>query len=217
LKKSLFTILITLLLGLGAQVSLRAQTYFGIKGTYSIPFNRPHEIKYDDADDLFIYRVNFIEQDYTPTVSLVTYYRKELIYLQGELAYRRAKTRFSADNFIDLQNITNTSVVKTTHSLDIPLIAGIRLDRFKLGVGPMFSIILSENELFGDIEFFEERRSSVEAGFGFQTGIVLYRLHVDLTYQFRFNGVGDYLYWRSDFRGFSDPVQFLDLGLSFFF
>jgi len=197
--------------------TLTGQMYFGVKGTYSIPFNRSHEIKYDDDQDFFIYRVNFVEQDFSPTVSLVGYYRNDLIYLQSELAYRRSKTKFLADNFIDLENITNTSEVKTTHTIDLPLIAGVRLDRFKLGVGPTFSIIISENELFSDIEFFEERRSRVETGFGFQTGVVLYRLHLDLTYQYRFNGVGDYLYWRKEFKGFSDPVQYLDLGLAFFF
>lgn len=213
----MLSFLLSVALSVGFGTAAIGQTYFGVKGTYSIPFNRPHEIKLDDANDLFIYRLTFIEQDYTPTVSLVTYYRNEVIYLQGELAYRRANTRFRAENFIDLENITNTSVTKTTHSLDIPLIAGVRLDRFKLGAGPMFSVILSENELLPEVEFFEERRNALEAGFGFQVGIVLYRLHVDLNYQIRFNGAGDFLYWRSNFSGFDDPIQYLDLGLAFFF
>ena len=202
---------------IGSGLSLSGQTYFGVKGTFSVPFNRSHEIKYDDAQDFFIFRVEFIEQDFSPTLSLVSYYRNDIIYLQGELAYRRSRTRFNFDNLIDLENIISSSEVKTTHSLDIPLIAGVRLERFKLGVGPTFSVILAENELFSDVELFEERRSNVEAGFGFQFGIVLYRLHLDLTYQYRFNGVGDYLFWRSSVQGFSDPVQYIDLGLSYFF
>ena len=197
--------------------TLSSQTYVGVKGSWSVPFNRPHEIKYDDAQDFFIFRLGFIEQDFTPTVSVVTYYRNDIIYLQGELGYRRAKTRFNFDNLIDLENIISSTAEKTTHSLDIPLIAGVRLERFKLGVGPTFSVILAENELFSEVEFFEERRNTVEAGFGFQFGVVLDRLHIDLNYQYRFNGVADYLYWRSAIQGFSDPVQYLDLGLIFLF
>ena len=200
-----------------SSVTLSSQTYFGVKGSFSIPFNRPHEFRFDDANDFFIFSVTFVEQDYTPTLSFVTYYRNDIIYLQGELAYRRTDTSFSFDNLIDLDNIISSSVEKRTHSIDLPLIAGVRLDRFKLGVGPTFSIILAENELFSDIDFFEERRSTIETGFGFQFGIVLHRFHVDLTYQYRFNGAGDYLIWRSSVQGFNDPVQYLDLGFSFFF
>lgn len=205
------------LLVIFGEASLMGQAYIGVKGSYSIPFNRPEEIKYDNAADEFIYRVNFIEQDFTPTISIVGYFREELVYFQTELAYRRTKTKFKSDNYIDLTNIISRTNVKTTHSVDLPLIAGLRLGRFKLGVGPMFSFIVAQNKIFQDTDLFEERRKNVEVGFGFQTGIVLYRLHLDITYQYRFNGVGDYLYWRSEYKGFSTPVQFLDVGLGFFF
>lgn len=197
--------------------SLLGQFGYGLKGSYSIPFNSIQEIKYDDRQDFLIYKVNFIEMDVAPTIALVAFYRKELIYFQADLAYKRVRTRFMADNYIDLENITQTQNVKTTHSLDLPLVAGIRLAQFKLGVGPTFSYILKENELFADIPYFEERRSQIETGFGFHLGLVLTRLHLDLSYQYRFNGVGDYLYWRKDFRGFSQPVQFIELGLGLIF
>lgn len=99
----------------------------------------------------------------------------------------------------------------------MPIIAGVRLDRFKLGVGPTFSFILSENAVFSDTAYFEERRSNIETGFGFHLGILLYRMHLDLSYQYRFNQVGDYLYWRKSHQGFSQPVRFLDIGLAFMF
>ncbi len=202
---------------LGSSELVLGQLYYGIKGTYSITFNSQQEIKYDDGQDFLIYRVNFLEMDVSPTVSLLGYYRKDWIYFQTELAYKRVKTRFLATNYVDLRNITEIQNIKLTHSIDLPLIAGARLDRFKLGFGPVFSYILSENPIFQDINLFQERRSRVETGFGFQFGIVLYRLHVDLNYQYRFNDVGDYLYWRGDHRGFSQRVQFLDLGLAFVF
>lgn len=191
--------------------------YGGIKAAYSIPFNRQEIIKYDDAQDNFIYQVRFVEQDFTPTVSLVGYYRKDLIYFQTELAYRRAKTKFVADNYIDLDNITTTEYVKTTHTLDIPLIAGLRLDRFKLGVGPVFSFIISENAIFEDIAFFQERRSNIESGFSFNVGVLIDRIQIDLSYKYQFNGVADYLFWRGDAKGFNDPVQYIDIGMGFFF
>lgn len=198
-------------------VSLEAQLYYGFKGNYSIPFVDSQEIKYDDADDFLIYRVNFIDQSVAPTISLYGYYRKDLIYFQSELIYRQVKSRFIADNYVDLTNITRIENIKITKSIDVPIIAGLRVDRFKLGFGPSFSFIISENKIFQDIELFEEQRSRVESGFGFYFGVVLYRLHVDLSYQYKFNGVGDYLYWRGAYKGFSQSVQFIDLGMAFIF
>jgi len=194
-----------------------SQLYFGVKGAYSIPFNSPQEIKYDDFQDFLIYRVNFIERDATPTLSILGYYRSDWIYFQLEAGYKRVKTRFIADNYFDLENITKTENTKTTHSLDFPIIAGLRLEQFKLGFGPTFSFILKENPIFQDIEFFEERRNRLETGFAFHFGVVLYRFHIDLSYHYRFNGVGDYLYWRQAYRGFSQPVQYLDLGFALVF
>lgn len=164
-----------------------------------------------------MYRVNFIEQDYLPTLSLVSYYRNELVYFQSELGYKRVKTRFKADNYIDLDNITSLDHVKTTHSIDVPIIAGVRIDKFKLGVGPLFSFILSENEIFLDTDYFEEQRNTIETGFGFHFGILLTRLHLDISYQYRFNEIGDFLYWRKTHQGFSQAVQYLDIGLGIFF
>ena len=148
---------------------------------------------------------------------MIAYYRKDLIYFQSEIQYKSVKTRFKADNYIDLENITSEEHLKVTRNLDIPLIAGVRLDRFKLGVGPTFSYILSDSKIFQDTDLFSEQRSKIEMGFGFHAGILISRLHLDLAYQYRFNQVGDYLYWREAHQGFSQPVRFIDLGLALMF
>ena len=155
--------------------------------------------------------------DVSPVISAYAHYLKDVLYFQSELGYKRTKTRFIAENYLDLENITKTENVKTTHTLDMPLIAGVRLSKFKLGCGPTFSFILKENPIFQDIKYFEEKRDNIEMGFGFHAGVVLYRIHVDVSYQYRFNGVGDYLYWRDTFRGFSQTVQFIDLGIALVF
>ncbi len=201
-----------LFLSLLTGTTLSGQLYYGAKVGYSIPFNRQDNIKLDDANDFFIYRISFEEQDVSPVFSLVGHYRKDLIYFQTELAYKRVRTRFVGENFIDLDNITRLQNLKETHNLDIPFFAGFRTDRFKLGVGPLASIILSENAIFTDTDFFEERRKRVEMGFGFQIGFVFYRLHVELGYQYRFNEIGDYLYWRGTNSSFNQSIQYLDLG-----
>ena len=208
---------IALLLCLLTSQKVQSQLYYGVKGGYSIPLVQPSILELDDANDFFIYRLSFTSQTSSASPALIAYYRNELIYFQTELQYKSIKTTFLAENFIDLDNITTENRTKTTKSFDVPFVAGIRLDRYKIGVGPTFSFILSDNEIFQDVDFFDERRSSIETGFGFHFGIILYRLHIDLSYQARFNQVGDYLKWRNDRIDFKRPVSFIDLGLALMF
>ena len=195
----------------------QSQLYYGIKGGYSIPLAQPSSLELDDARDFFIYRLSFTNQTSSASPALVGYYRNDLIYFQSELQYRNIKTTFLAENFIDLNDITTESRTRITKSIRIPIIAGIRIDRYKLGVGPTFSVILADNDLFQDVSFFEENRSRVETGFGFHLGIILYRLHLDFSYQVQFNQVGDYLKWRGDRIDFKRPISFIDLGLALMF
>jgi len=194
-----------------------SQLYLGVKGSYTLSFSRSQEIKYDDTQDFLTYKIRFIEQDVSPSVHVFAYYRNDLIYIQGEIGYRNIKTRFSSTNFLSLDNLTPIEVIKKTDYLIFPISAGLRVENFKFGVGPVFSIIVGENPIFEEIESFEERRTRVESGFAFNFGMALYRLHIDLSYEMKFNSVGDYLYYRKDSKGFDNPVQYLSVGLGFLF
>ncbi len=212
-NKILFILCISFLIS----SAIDAQLYFGIKGSYSLPFARSQEIKYDDAQDFLTYKVKFIEQDVSPMLSVFSYYRNDKIYLQGELGYRRINTRFSSVNFLTPEDLTPNESIKKTSYLLIPLSAGLRFDRFKFGVGPVFGYIIGQNTIFEEIENFEERRRRMDMGFAFNFGITLYRLHIDLSYEYQFNSVGDYLYYRKDSKGFDNQAQFVNLGLGFLF
>ena len=106
---------------------------------------------------------------------------------------------------------------RVTRHLDVPFVAGIRIDRFKLGVGPTFSFILDDENIFEDVSFFDERRENFEMGFGFHFGVIIYRLHIDLSYQVRFNQLADYVTWRNTPLGLDQQIQYLDLGIALMF
>ena len=180
-------------------------------------FTRPEVIKYDDAQDFLTYKVDFIEQDVSPGISAFAYYRNDLLYLQGEVGYRRVKSRFRTTNFINPLDIRMENFTKETHYLLVPLSAGVRFDRFKIGAGPVFGFIMDQNPIFIEEENFEERRRSLDGGFAFNFGLSLYRLHIDLSYEYQFYTVGDYFYYRADEKGFRNQAQFINLGLGFLF
>jgi len=199
---------------------LSAQFYAGVKGSYSIPFVRSQELKYDDQDDFLMYKVRFIEQDVTPTLSAFAYYRNELIYIQGEVGYRKVKSKFSSIDylsFLDDYDLTPSAHTKETNYIIVPITGGVRFHNFKFGCGPVVSFIASENKIFEDLQYFEEKRRNVEYGFSFSAGLALYRLHIDISYEYQFEGVGDYFYFREASKGFTNQTQFVNIGLGFLF
>lgn len=196
---------------------LNAQFYAGVKGSYSIPFVRSQEIKYDDHLDFLMYKVRFVEQDVSPTISAFAYFRNELLYLQGEVGYRRVRSRFTSINYLNYDDLTPSVQTKETNYIVLPISAGIRFQNFKFGVGPVVSIIAKENKIFEDLQFFEEKRGKTEYGFSFSGGLALNRLHIDISYEFQFEGVGDYFYFRDASNGFSNQTRFLNLGLGYLF
>lgn len=196
---------------------LDAQFYAGIKGSYAIPFVKSQEIKYDDHLDFLMYKVRFVEQDISPTISGFAYFRNEMIYLQGEVGYRRVKSKFTSINYLNYYDLTPTTQTKETNYIILPISAGVRFHNFKFGCGPVVSIIASENKIFEDLEFFEEKRERTEFGFAFNAGLALNRLHIDISYEFQFEGVGDYFYFRGANNGFSNQTRFVNLGLGYLF
>lgn len=82
-------------------------------------------------------------------------------------------------------------------------------------MGPVFSFILSENEIFREFKHFEERREYFEAGFSFNVGAVIYALHLDIRYEIHFNRVADYIVYQSLQSGFGQSPGYLSIGLGY--
>ena len=197
--------------------SLVSQIQFGIKANYALSFNRSAEIKYDDDFDFLDYKVRFLEQDISPVFSGFITYKKDIIFLQGEVGYRTIKTRFSYINFRTFDNLDPQFETKINRSIIVPVQAGVFFDKFKFGVGPIFSFTVSENDIFTSIVDFEERQSSFDGGFRVGLGMELYRLHFDISFEQRFNGVAEDFYYRQDNKGFTNQSQFLNFGLGYLF
>ncbi|MBT8190271.1 MAG: hypothetical protein KJO29_07555 [Bacteroidia bacterium] len=198
-------------------IHLSGQLYFGINASYSIPFTRSEEIKYDDAQDFLTYSLRFVELDVTPSLNTYIYYKNEIMYLQGGIGYRQIKTRFRSISYLEFGKQTPVETIKKTSYLMLPIHAGICFDRFKFGAGPVFGYIVDQNNIFEEIESFEERRRRLDTGFAFNFGITIYRFQLDLSYEYQFNSVGDYLYYRKDEKGFNNQAQFINLGLGLIF
>lgn len=194
-----------------------SQVQFGFKANYALSFNKSAELKYDDKFDFLDYKVKFIEQDISPVISGFVLYKNEIIFLQGEIGYRTIKTRFSYINYLTYDNLIPLLETKVSHSIIIPILAGVNIDNFTIGAGPIFSFIAKENDIFSSILDFEERSIRFNPGFRIGMGLQFYRLYFDLSFEQQFNGVAEAFYYRGDNKGFDQQSQFINFGLGYLF
>jgi hypothetical protein len=193
-----------------------AQVRLGIKGNVSLSFNRQQQILYDDYNDFLLYRLTVLEQDVSPGFGIMAYMKNDLLFFQPEIMYNQIATNFRLESFIE-DSPTEALIKKKTSFINIPIKAGLWIDKFKLGVGPVVSIIISDTDATLQDDRFEEQRRNVEMGFTFNFGVIVDWLHFDLSYESRFNGIAEYFYFRDARAGFRGQPGYLHVGIAIVF
>ncbi len=190
-----------------------AQVRLGMKASLTVPFSKNQLIQYDDYQDYLVYEVKVLQQNVSPEVGLIAFYSNNLLFLQTEAFYKKVKTDFEIKSFI-LDDIFLPRESKETSYITVPINAGIMINEmFKLGIGPVFSYIIDDTEILKNVESFEERQTKVEKGFSFSFGVLVKRLHFDLRYESRFDGVAEDFYFREARQGFRQRPGYLSFGV----
>ena len=194
-------------------ISVDGQVRLGVKAGLTVPFSKNKLIQYDDFQDFLAYEVTVLQQNVSPEVGIVAFYSNNLLFLQTEALFKRAETEFIIESFIqDDTRLPRES--KLTSYLTLPITAGVMINgTYKLGIGPVFSVILDDTTILNDVEYFEERQSKVEKGFSFSFGILVKRLHFDMRYETRFDGIAEDFYFRDARQGFKQRPGYLSFGV----
>ena len=195
-------------------VQAYGQVQVGAKVAYSLSFAKSQFLLFEDAEDLLQYEVRFLEDDIRPMYGIMSYYEQEKVFVQLEALFRQSSARFTSIDWSTIERKA-TNQTKKTSALWVPFLAGYKYERLKLGLGPIFTFVLNENTIFDGFSNFKERREALEMGFGFNCGLQVLRLHIDVNYEHHFNKVADYIIFREQQNGFAQSPGFLTIGLSY--
>ncbi len=190
-----------------------AQVRLGVKASITVPFSKNQLIQYDDFDDYLVYDVKVLQQNVSPEFGLIGFYSNKLLFLQGEALYKKVETDFEITSYV-LDDVVLPRERKETSYLSFPINAGVIINEtYKLGFGPVFSVIIDDTFILENVENFEERQSKIEKGFSFSFGVLVRRLHFDLRYESRFDGVAEDFYFRDTRQGFRQRPGYLSFGV----
>jgi len=202
-----------LFLSVSFAIQSRAQVRLGVKAALTVPFSKNQLIQYDDFQDFLVYDVKVLQQNVSPEFGLIAFYSNNLLFLQTEALYKKVETDFEITSYV-LDDISLPRQRKETSYMTFPITAGVMINEtIKLGLGPVFSVIIDDTFILENVENFEEKQSKIEKGFSFSFGILVKRLHFDLRYESRFDGVAEDFYFRNTRQGFRQRPGYLTFGV----
>jgi Outer membrane protein beta-barrel domain len=132
-------------------------------------------------------------------------------FVQPEVVFNSNKTDYS----VKQSNLPNAIYTEKFNTLDIPVLAGIKLGPVRLVAGPVGHYFLSSKSELTELDGYKEKFKQMT--WGYQTGlnIAFGRVSADLRYEGNFNNTGDHITFFGDKYSFSNnPSRFI-FGLNF--
>ena len=192
-------------------LNLSAQIDFGIKGGLNISNVKASEILTDD------YRIN-------PAASgnlgyhVGGFFRASLlgIFIQPELYFSSIATEYKVED-LSGTGTAEQLVKQKIGRIDVPVLVGVKLGTFRLGLGPVGSIIVSDQSDLDDITGYEATLKSATFGYQLGAGVDIWKISIDLRYEGNLTKLGDHLDIGGQTINLDNRVRqiIISLGISF--
>ncbi|GAJ11517.1 unnamed protein product, partial [marine sediment metagenome] len=192
-------------------LNLSAQMDFGIKGGLNISNVKASEILTDD------YRIN-------PAASgnlgyhVGGFFRASLlgIFIQPELYFSSLSSEFKVED-LSGTGTADQLVKQKIGRIDVPVLVGVKLGTFRLGLGPVGSIIVSDQSDLNDITGYEATLKSATFGYQIGAGVDIWKISIDLRYEGNLTKLGDHLDIGGQTINLDNRVRqiIISLGISF--
>jgi hypothetical protein len=192
-------------------LNLSAQIDFGIKGGLNISNVKASEILTDD------YRIN-------PAASgnlgyhVGGFLRASMvgIFIQPELYFSSLSSEFKVED-LSGTGTADQLVKQKIGRIDVPVLVGVKLGTFRLGLGPVGSIIVSDKSDLNDITGYEATLKSATFGYQIGAGVDIWKIGIDLRYEGNLTKLGDHLDIGGQTINLDNRVRqiIISLGISF--
>lgn len=199
-----------------------AQLKLGAKVAFTKVFVSSEAQLYDNINDFVIYSLDLDKQQMFPSIGPTAYYRFSdkfenrnlAAFIQLETLFNFRRTHFNFKNFL-ISIDHEEPIIKRNSWIRVPIYGGFEFYQFRLGFGPMFSFLVHEEKVFNDIQDLREDARSFEPAAMIMAGVTFDNLVIDISYEYHFNGVSEFLYYKEQINGFKDLPQFLSLNVSY--
>jgi len=138
-----------------------------------------------------VYNVNYLSTRTSYAYGLSFYNEIGSAYIGADILYRSKTEQFKIDE-IQVTSREAQIYEDKFKEVTIPIVAGWRKNNFKVGAGPIFTLIADRDFSLSNLPGFTVNERKVDTGFQFQIGYIIKdRIHVDLKRELNFNHSGD--------------------------
>ena len=194
-----------------------AQTQLGLVFNYSKGTAKPSAIQLDNVLDILLYDFDFKGQHDVISLGISSYKDLGPFFIKADVLFRETSFTFEITNFIDRFGSIHNQY-KTKYSLfHIPISAGFRLKKIRLGAGPIVNIVM-DSELHDDFyDIFTIKKRKRHFGFQFLFGInVTKHIQLEAKYENTFTDLTDGYYQKDMPIKMNTSPNLFTLGLGFY-
>lgn len=150
-------------------ISSNAQVKLGITASYQNELGKAQMVELADNRGYQIYSLTYAGEDSRFSYGLSAYADNDLLYFMTGIEYMSANTHYTNfDHTESIDGFKNATV--TRQSIRIPISAGLKAHKFRVGVGPHFDILLDTEENLSEIEGITNNDRTLQTGFHFEVG-----------------------------------------------
>ena len=188
-----------------------AQIDFGIKGGINISNVKASEIVTDD------YRINPVASG-NLGYHVGGFMRASFvgIFIQPELYFSSIANEFRVED-ISATGSPEKLIKQKIGRMDVPVLVGVKLGTFRLGVGPVGSIIVSDKSDLYDFTGYKATLKSATFGYQLGAGVNIWKIGIDVRYEGNLTKLGDHLDLGGQTINLDNRVRqvIISLGISF--
>lgn len=193
-----------------------SQLKLGVSTSISSSFTSSNQTMLPGSDRLIAYDFQFVSQESVHSFGLVAYRDFGRLFFMPQVQYRKSTYNYSMMDYA-VTNAEFTPVQDVHHYIHIPVIAGVQLDKFRIGTGPIFNFLVDGEMQLAKYEGFEVSERNLKTGFQFVLGYdPIKQIKFNLKYETYFNGVSDDYYYLEKPTFLKNRSQLVTFGIGVF-
>jgi len=169
------------------------QFKLGINTNYSTVIGDVQNVSLVDNRGYEVYDLTYLGQENFYSIGLAGYAEKGNLFFMPAINFRSTTHSFQIMDYSESGSEVSKSQIET-QSIHVPITAGFKYNKFRLGVGPDFNIVLDNKEDLASYDGMTYNERSLKTGFHIGLGYdPIPNIRLGLNYEFAFyNITNDY-------------------------
>ena len=184
--------------------TVNAQVSVGVRSSFSVTTAPEASKEITRVEPAEIYNFSYLKSSNNFSYGLIIHDENDKLFASAEVLYRKSKHEFQIEDMIESFGRDQATREFTYEHTDIsiPVAAGVKISKFKLGAGPILNYRVSSTSTLAEDGAFSSQDPKLNMGFQFMAGFMVNQhVHIDLKRELSFNRVGN------NFNYYGQPIK----------